>query len=255
MRNIRLKILGLLIIFTACEPNFKDEFDYSDQAEISKLLVGNSEGMISFERKTFADKNMDSILLKDRTADFTKLFLRVNVSRGCKIEPLNSAPSMGTYGDFSKECTYLVTSASGNSKNWTIALGYYIPPIGCLADRWSGSVKCTDGIWGSYSPSSCVGTKLDDCNNLKLEFNFWDDSGAPVEMVLSLGSVNYDTFKGDVTLMNDVTVTSWGSTMSFHKGAAGTYNALANTLNLEIDFSGYDLPGGATKYKFVISQL
>lgn len=255
MRNIFVKTIAVLLVMTACVPNLKDEFNYSDETQISKVLVGNAEGMIATERKTFPDKNLDSIFLKDRSADFKKLFMRVNTPRGCKIEPIENAPAMGTYGDFSNPRTYQITSASGKKVNWTVALGYYIPPIGCLADRWEGAVKCTDGIWGSYSPSSCLGTKLGDCNNLKIKFNFWDDGGAPIEMMLSLGPINYETFKGDITLLNDVTVTSWGSTMTFHKGAAGTYNALANTLNLEIDFLGYDLPGGAKKYKFTISQL
>lgn len=255
MRNIFAILIAVLLVVIACKPNFKDDFDYSDEMQISKVLVGNADGVIATERKSFPDKKLDSIFLKDRSADFTKLFMRVNASRGCKIEPVENAPAMGTYGDFSKPSTYQITSASGEKVNWTVALGYYIPPIGCLADRWVGSVKCADVFWPGSSPSSCAGIKLDDCNKLKLKFNFWDDGGAPAEMILSLGPVNYDTFEGDVTLENDVVVSSWGSTMTFQKGPAGTYNALANTLNLEIGFSGYDLPGGAKKYKFIISQL
>jgi len=49
-----------------------------------------------------------------------------------------------------------------------------------------------------------------------------------------------------------VTVTSYGSTMTFHKGEAGTYNAIANELYLEFEFSGYDIGGG--KYRFTIKQ-
>ncbi|HAQ19344.1 MAG TPA: hypothetical protein DCR40_08960 [Prolixibacteraceae bacterium] len=61
-----------------------------------------------------------------------------------------------------------------------------------------------------------------------------------------------DTFKGDLTLVKDVTVTSWGETMTFHKGKAGTYNAIANELYLDLGFSGYNIGGG--NYKFTVRQ-
>jgi hypothetical protein len=255
MKTILKISLAIILFVTACVPKFEDDIEYPDNAEITRLLVGNRNGMIPVETTSYDNQSLDSIFLKDRTADLSDLFLRATVARGVTIEPLDGAPKFGTYGDFSTARKYLITAPSGKSVERTFAFGFYIPPVGCLADRWVGNVDCRDGIWASYSPSSCVGVKLNnDCHRLKLTFNFWDDAGAKAEMELLLGPIDYDTFKGTVTLVNDVTVTSWGSAMTFHKGAAGTYNATANTLNLEINFSGYNLPGGATKYKFTVSQ-
>lgn len=91
-----------------------------------------------------------------------------------------------------------------------------------------------------------------DCKMLKLTFDFWGDAAAMAEMELQLGDIDIDTFTGDITLLNDVTVTSWGATMTFHAGYAGTYNAIANELYLEIEFSGYDI--GGTHYSFKVTQ-
>lgn len=256
MRNIIKIALVALMIISACVPKFDDDFEYSDHAEITRLIVGNKEGIIATEMVRFAGQNLDSVLLKDRSADLTKIFLRGTIARGVVIEPLEGSPKFGTYGDFSQPRKYKITAPSGRSVEWTYAFGFYIPPVGCLADRWAGNVSCRDGIWPSYSPAKCVGEKIDgDCQRVKLTFNFWDDSGEKTVLLLQLGDIDYDTFRGSITLVEDVTVTSYGSAMTFHKGPAGFYNATANTLNLDINFSGYNLPGGATKYKFTISQL
>jgi hypothetical protein len=255
MKTIVKISLAIILFVTACVPKFEDEFEYPDNAEITRLLVGNRNGMIPIETVKYDSQNLDSIFLRDRTADLSDLFLRATIARGVNIEPLEGAPKFGTYGDFSSPRKYRITAPSGKSVERTYAFGFYIPPVGCLADRWVGNVDCRDGIWPSYSPASAMGEKLNnDCHRVKLTFNFWDDAGAKAEMELLLGQIDYDTFRGPITLVNDVSVTSWGSTMTFHKGAAGTYNATANTLNLEINFSGYNLPGGATKYKFTVSQ-
>ena len=64
--------------------------------------------------------------------------------------------------------------------------------------------------------------------------------------------INTDTFTGEVTLLNDVTTTSYGYEMTFHQGPAGTYNATSNELHLSFEFSGYDIGGGP--YEFTIKQ-
>lgn len=255
MKNLIWIILLVLIVLNGCVPNFDQEIELPDNPGIIEILVGNEKGRLPQENAIYENKLLDTVFVKDKTANFSRVYLQGNLEKGCIIEPLDGAPRFGVYGDFSSPRKYRITAPSGKSADWTIVLGYYIPPVGCLADRWVGSVNCRDGIWASYSPSSSVGVKVNnDCNRLTLTFDFWDDSGAKAEMELLLGQINLDTFMGPVTLVNDVTVTSWGSTMTFHKGPAGTYNATANTINLEIDFSGYNLPGGATKYKFTVSQ-
>ena len=73
-------------------------------------------------------------------------------------------------------------------------------------------------------------------------------------MEFQLGDIDIETYTGTLTLINDVSVDvpSYG-VMTFHSGLAGTYNAIANELYLEIEFSGYDI--GGDKYPFTIKQI
>ena len=129
----------------------------------------------------------------------------------------------------------------------------YVPQIGCLADRWAGSVSCTDNMYPDFSPSTCTGEKMnDDCNMLKLTFNFWNDGNAEAPCELQFGEIDFNAFTGDITLLEDVSFISWGYNMTFHAGSAGTYNALSNELHLEFKYSGVDIGGGT--YNFNVKQ-
>lgn len=56
-----------------------------------------------------------------------KLVLVSSISTAAIIEPIEGAPQMGTMGSFtSKTVKYLVTSASGNEKVWTIKINEFI---------------------------------------------------------------------------------------------------------------------------------
>lgn len=253
MKKIHFTILSFLLFAASCVPTFDEVSELPDNQGILEILVGNENGKLAQENAIDHDTKVDTVWVKDRTADFTKVYLQGNLAPGCKIEPLDGAPKLGTYGDFSSAKKYRVTAPTGNSADWTVVLDYYIPPVGCLADRWVGEVDCLDGIWADYSPATCVGVKMnDDCSKLKLSFNFWADASAPVELELELGEINLDTFMGDVTLAKDVNFTSYGADMTFYAGPAGTYNATANILNLNLKFSGYDI--GGEYYPFTISQ-
>jgi hypothetical protein len=247
-------LLVIAIFFAAgCTPTFKEEGELPNVPAIKEIIAGNESGMIPQINAIYTDVNLDTVFLKDKTVDFSNIFLQCNLEKGCKIEPLEGAPSFGVYGDFSSPRKYKVTAPSGNSAEWTVVMDYYIPPVGCLVDRWVGSVICTDDIYPDYNPTSCVGEKLNnDCKRLKLTFDFWADAAAIVVIELQLGDINMDTFKGDLTLVNDVTFSSYGSDMTFHNGPAGTYNATANELYLDFVFSGYDIGGG--NYKFTVKQ-
>jgi len=254
MKKIHFTILSLLLLAVSCVPSFDEVSELPDDPSILEMLVGNENGKIAQENTINNDMKVDTIWVKDRTADFSKVYLQGNFAPGCTVEPLEGAPKLGTYGDFSSAKKYRVTAPTGNSADWTVVLDYYVPPVGCLADRWAGEVSCTDGIWPSYSPATCTGVKMnDDCQKLEISFDFWADAGAPVVLELELGDIDFDTFMGDVTLVNDVNFTSYGADMTFHAGPAGTYNATANILELNLKFSGYDI-GGGEYYPFTITQ-
>ena len=248
-------LLILIVIFaTSCVPEFGDVGELPDDPSIIEILVGNENGKIPQENAIDNDSKIDTIWIKDKTVDFSNIYAQGNLQPGCIIEPLDGSPTFGVYGDFSAPRKYRITAPSGNSSDWTIVMDYYVPPVGCLADRWVGDVSCTDGVWESYSPTFCIGEKLEnDCNKLKLKFDFWADATAVVELEFQLGDIDIDTFTGSVTLVNDVTFVSYGDEMTFHSGDAGTYNAIANELYLELDFSGYDI--GADKYPFTVKQI
>jgi len=253
MKRKIIFLISILIVTFSCVPTFDEVGDLPDSPGILEILIGNENGKIPQQNAIYTDVLIDTIWVKDKNAGFKNVYLQGNFEPGCKVEPLDGAAKFGTFGDFSTPKKYKVIAPSGKSADWTIVLDYYTPPVGCLSDRWVGNLNCIDEIYESYSPTSCVGVKLNnDCQRLKITFDFWGDATAITELELKLGDIDIDTFTGTVTLVEDVTVTSYGSTMTFHKGAAGTYNAIANELYLEFEFSGYDIGGG--KYRFTIKQ-
>jgi hypothetical protein len=115
-------------------------------------------------------------------------------------------------------------------------------------------VSNTDGIWSDYSPTYCQGEKIDNsCTKIKLTFDFWGMKSLETVLVLELGEIDLNTFKGPVTLLKDFNAVGGGYNMTFIKGAAGTYNAASSELNLVLNFSGYNI-GGDGKYRFTIKK-
>lgn len=248
-----LYIVATLIIMAGCVPDFENVGEVYDNPGIKEILVGNENGKVPQENAIYSDLFTDSVWIKDKSVNFSNVYLQANLEPGCVVEPLDDSPKFGTYGDFSVPRKYKVTAPSGNSSEWTVVLDYYVPPVGCLADRWVGTVTCVDEIYSGYSPLSCVGVKLnDDCKQLKLTFDFWQDGSAIVDLELQQGDIDIETFTGSLTLVNDVNFTSYGADMTFHSGSAGTYNATANELYLDLTFSGYDI--GGSNYKFTVRQ-
>jgi len=254
MQNMKqiLSLLFIILFFViSCVPTFEEVGELPNDPGIKEILVGNENGKTPQENAIYPDLKIDTVWIKDKSVDFSNVYLNGNFASGCKVEPLEGSPEFGVYGDFSTSRKYRVTAPSGNSADWTIVLDYYIPPVGCLADRWVGSVTCIDEIYPTYSPATCTGVKVDDnCQRVNITFNFWADASAPVTLELQLGDIDMDTFTGSVTLLNDVNFTSYGADMTFHAGDAGTYNATSNELHLNMEFSGYDIGGGP--YEFTI---
>lgn len=253
MKRIIFYLLILITVLSGCVPTFDEVGNLPDDPSILEVLIGNENGKIAQENAIYPGNYIDTVWVKDKSTDFSNVYLQANLEAGCKVEPLEGSNPFGEYGDFSAPQKYRVTAPTGNSADWTVVLDYYIPPVGCLADRWVGDLICNDEIYPSYNPTFCKGEKVnDDCHLIKLSFDFWADAGAVAEMDLQLGEINMDTFTGDVTLLNDVMVTSYGADMTFHKGYCGTYNATSNELHLSFEFSGYDI--GGVNYDFTITQ-
>lgn len=252
--NRVITYISLIIFLTvSCVPTFDEEGELPNNPGIKEILIGNENGKIPQQNAIHPDLLIDTVWVKDKAVDFSNVYLHANLEAGCVVEPLDGAPKLGTYGNFSTPMKYRINAPGGSSADWLIVLDYYIPPVGCLADRWIGNLTCVDEIYLSYSPASCTGVKLNNnCQQLKITFDFWGDAAAITEMELRLEDIDTNTFTGKVTLVEDVTVTSYGSKVTFHKGDAGTYNAIANELHLAFEFSGYDIGGG--KYLFTIKQ-
>ena len=139
------------------------------------------------------------------------------------------------------------------NKSDTSVINYLLTfGVDCVADLWVGDLDCEDQVWPGYSPTYCTGEKMDDdCNLLKLTFDFWG-YGESAEVVFELQFEPFDTetYEGDLTLLKDAFVTAEGSDITFHEGAAGTYKILTNELFLDIVWSGYD---ETASYKFKIT--
>jgi len=253
MKIINIFCIVISMSAVSCIPDFDETEGLPDIPGIKEVLVGNDKGKVAQENAIYPDARIDTVWVKDKSVDFSNVYLNGNLEAGCTIEPLGDAPRFGVYGDFSKPHAYRVTAPSGNSADWTIVLDYYLPPVSCIADRWNGELTCLDEIYSNYSPATTTGEKVnDDCHRINIAFNFWADAEAPALFELQLGEIDIDTYTGSVTLLNDVNVTSYGDDMTFHAGHAGTYNATSNVLNLSFEFSGYDIGGGT--YNFTISE-
>jgi hypothetical protein len=174
----------------------------------------------------------------------------------------NDGIGTGTYtsamANLSFGTTYYVRSFAINSEEG-LAYGNEISfetsqpeGVDCPADLWDGDMDCQDGTWPSYSPTYCMGEKMDgDCNLLNITLDFWGyGSSTEVVFELQLEPLDLSTYEGEVTLTKDAFVTAEGADITFHQGAAGTYKALSGELLLDIAWSGYD---ATASYKWTVT--
>lgn len=258
MKNIYKIILGLSLIVVGCQQGV--DIDVSiipDKPFIKSITLANmdSTGII---RNPISQTNVidtinfiDSVFVKDRSVNFSNIWAQASLEEGCTIEPLGDSPAFGKYGDFSKPTKYKVISPTGRSAEWTVVVDFEKIVINCKVDNWVGNIFCSDGIWSSYSPGYCTGTKVSSsCDRLNLTFPFWDDEALMATFELELGDYDPELFSGKITLLDDVHLVGSGYDVTFHKGDAGTYSLLSGVMELVIDFSGYDI--GDDKYKFTI---
>jgi len=194
---------------------------------LSKLEIDVTSHTVSVWVVTF--RSMDDI------------WVSVKLEPGCKIEPLDGAPEFGRFGDYSNPHKYLVTAASGAKAEWTVDVQQdpNMPDISCLADFWTGDgVKAYDVTYPGYSPTSVVTEKID-CNHFKITMDFWQDANAVITLDLEVGEPDPSTFKGEVTLLNDVEFSSWEYDMKYTAGPAGSYDLNTFTLTFDAAFEGY----------------
>ncbi len=183
----------------------------------------------------------------------SNIWVSVRLESGCQVNPLEGAPKFGSIGDFSKPGKYEVKAASGASAIWTVTIAQEpgMPDISCPSDFWSGTgVNCLDIPFPDYSPSTVIAEKID-CNHIKITIDFWQDQNAIITLDLQLGDPDLNTVQGSVTLLNDVSFSSWGSDMSYSKGPAGTYDLNTMELNFDPAFLGYE---SLTSYPFTFSK-
>src|SRR5680860_60599 len=162
MKHIISLFAVAVFLAVSCVPTFDQVGDLPDNPGIKEILIGNENGKIPQINAIHADMYLDTVWVKDKSVDFSNIYMQGNLQPGCIVEPLDGATKFGSYGDFSSPRKYRITAPSGNSADWTVVLDYYIPPVGCLADRWVGNVNCLDAIYPSYSPATCTGVKIDD---------------------------------------------------------------------------------------------
>jgi hypothetical protein len=217
-----------------------------DQPNIKSVTVGvmNTNGLFSAFPNSLEEIDVDNHTVKVYVRTFMSMeniWASVRLETGCKITPLDGAPSFGGFEDFSQPGKYRVTAASGASADWTISIEQdpEMPDISCLANFWSGDgVKCLDKTYPGYSPSTVTAEKVD-CNQVILTANFWDDAGAPMVLKLELGEPDASTFVGSVTLLEDVSFSSWGYDMTYKAGAAGSYDLNTFELTFDAVMEGY----------------
>jgi len=259
MKHISIFSLLSLILATACmKPVDLDIKIIPDKPNIKSVTVGSmsSIGLLSTFPNSLEEIDTENHTVKVFVMTFMSMdnvWANVSLETGCTISPLNGAASFGSFADFSKPGTYRITAPSGITADWTISIEQdpNMPDISCLANFWSGDgVNASDVTYPSYSPSSVTADKID-CNHVTLTTNFWDDSGAPMVLELELGEPDATTFVGSVTLLKDVSFSSWGYDMKYTAGPAGSYDLNTFGLTFNAAFEGYN---DYDSYPFVFSK-
>lgn len=136
-------IIGLVLFSTSCIDWGLDTLPLLSDAEIVNFRyeyrwsVDNTNGFPRLEYKvlttntTFSGTNITcDIKIPAPSGTFTAdIAAKVNltnivgycdISNAATIEPIGTAPVLGTVGNFSQPCSYKVTAADGTSKTWTV---------------------------------------------------------------------------------------------------------------------------------------
>lgn len=252
--------ISLLTIFFVTGCMQEEDLDIEvipSVANITGLSVGVMSEIGLFSEYSLASLDIDNanhtITAQVTTfASLENVFVKVALEPGCTITPLNGSTAFGAFGDFSQG-EYEVTAVSGASAIWTVTVEQdpNMPDISCLTNFWSGDgVKVLDGVWPSYSPSTVTTTKID-CNHVTIAFEFWGGSNPEMVLELELGDPDPSTFKGSVTLLNDVSFSSYGYDITYFAGDAGFYDLNTFEINFNAAMTGY---GSYTSYPFIISK-
>ncbi|NQU34147.1 MAG: hypothetical protein HQ521_13015 [Bacteroidetes bacterium] len=257
MKYISIISLLAIILFTGCmQPiDFDVEADMvPDLPNLKSVSVGvmTTKGQFNAFPNSLeeidADNHTATVWVKTFMS-MDDIWASIRMEQGCIITPLDGAAAFGGFGDFSQAGNYRITTPSGVSADWNISIEQdpNMPDISCLANFWSGDdVICLDVPYPSYSPSTVTAVKVD-CNHVTISYNFWDDAAAPMVLELELGDPDASTFVGSVTLLNDVSFTSYGYDMKYTAGPAGSYDLNTFALNFDATFEGY---GSSYPFKF-----
>ena len=249
-----ISLLSILFTTGCMQPIDVDIDEVPDSPNLKSVSVGvmSNTGLFSQFANSLEDIDTDNHTATIWVSTFMpmdNIWASVRLEAGCSIAPLDGATKFGSFGDFSQAGNYRITAASGATADWSISIEQdpNMPDISCLANFWSGDgVKCLDVPYPSYSPSVVTAVKVD-CNHVTISYNFWDDGAAPMTLELELGEPDASTFVGSVTLLNDVSFSSWGYDMKYTAGPAGSYDLNTFVLTFDAAFEGY---GSSYPFKF-----
>ncbi len=268
---LKYAVILVAVFFVSCDSNEDQEtiFAYFPQAELT-LKMG-TENAVEIPVKVFSTskiyENLDiSYTIVGAGADQIEDMSggSIHIEKGfeayiayIKLAALSNENADGDLTlslELQSPNPRVVTGLGNQNTNKSLQLNVVNDNISCLASLWKGSVTCHDDIYPSYSPSSCSGEVVgEDCQGLKISFDFWADANLPVLLDLELSAIDNATKSGTVILLDDFNVKGSGYDITFYKGDAGTYNAESGALELVLDFTGYDI-GGDGKYRFTIKK-
>lgn len=264
-----MAVLSLLLL--SCEKEEAPDQIYTYFPDKAYTLKENAEEAVTIPVKVFALENLQHELEltytitgagADRVQDQSGGKIQIEKGYKAYIQHIRLLPKNNTEADGDAELTIEMKSPDpkvriglgAGKTNSTLKLNVIDDEVSCLTALWSGELKCSDNVYPSYSPSGCTGQEVsEDCQSLKIKFNFWDDGNLPVALSLQLGDLDPATNQGAVTLLQDYNKVGSGYNITFYKGEAGTYDAATGELKLALTFSGYDI-GGDGKYRFTIKK-
>jgi hypothetical protein len=254
MKYINSLLIIVMVFAIGCgAPTFDIDIELADDPSILLIVPGGGGDDISMENVIDADGFTVTVTTLEPNVDFSNLYIYASLEIACSIKPLDGAPIMGTYGDFSTPQKYRVTAASGATADWTIVFidGYVANPIGCMADRWVGDVLVADNTWGdAYNSTAGTGVMVgDDCSRIDVTFDWWGYGTPNITLELKLEDIDKETWTGDVTMVSNGT---YNGDYYFYEGAVGTYDLNKGEMYLEVEvYEDY----GTSPYKWTITGL
>lgn len=185
-----------------------------------------------------------------------------NIPDGATIKPLNSAPKLGTPGDYSKPASYQITAADGTKATWVIVVNP-LPPTSQYEGQYVESGYLDHASAGhqvcplAYSSPYCSSINA---NTIQITAGYWYFGNSGITYYATVNSNNSVTITPDpsavVSIQSGVApVSGLSGTTNYPVNAKSTYDPTTQTFDLYFYYySGGDATRWRTFHQILVRQ-